>query len=200
MNYTRLTKGVYYFDNVLSDGMHQTIHNTIMNEPFSLTSRPGSVEIFESKNIFLIGVFMMMRESIFNYIYADDTDISNGFYYNPSQIDFLNILAKGPQHKGMSHFHTDNNDKLQFSIIYYPHLAWNDSWDGELRIGNKFTIHPNPNSAVVFPSHIPHCIQPVNESAESWRLTCFFRISNTVSGWNNLSLDLISGAFENKGD
>ena len=196
----RLTKGIYYFEDVFSSELHISLHENVLTQSYELDERAGSVQNIHNISPVLYGMIMVKREEMFNYLLSDDEEMKQHFKYDKSRLDWLHVLAKGPQHPSYSQSHIDNDmSKLQYGIIYYPHLNWEDSWGGELKLGDSLIVSPKPNSAIMFPSHLPHTINPININAESWRYTIFARTTNTDENnqsHGDLMLSLSRGIYD----
>ena len=178
-----MTQGVYYFEDVLTNKFHETLHNHFLNLEFELDARPGSTHRVKNHDPHVYGIFLNVRDQLFQYLSVDDEDFRKYFDYDAGNFDLFHCLAKGPQRNDLSHYHTDNSGSCQFGMVYYPHLRWEDSWGGALCLGTELQIYPKPNSAVIFNSSIPHRINSVSIDADSWRMTIFSRTDSISNNY-----------------
>ena len=201
----RMTKGVYFFENVFSPTVHMFLENyTSGGVKYQLDSRLGSLDTntFNTEpDMVLFPLFLEARDRMVHHLFYDAPEFAEMFSFDYRQVDFINCLAKAPNtHKEAEpHYHTDN-DGFNLSIVYYPHLHWDDSWGGKLAMGSSLKITPVPNSAVLFFSHVPHKIEPINTKAMAWRKTVFVRtkLDYQIQKMGNVMNDVVKETMDSK--
>jgi len=176
----RMTRGVYFFENVFSPTTHMFLENyTSDGIKYKLDGRMGSLDtqtFNESPDPTLFPLFLDARDRMVQHMFYDSPEFMEMFTFDIRIMDWINCLAKAPNafDETEPQYHVDN-DGVNLSIVYYPHTKWDDSWGGKLAMGSSLKISPVPNGAVMFMSHIPHKIESITTKAQSWRKTIFVR-------------------------
>jgi len=90
------------------------------------------------------------------------------------------VYANGQTFGLDGEFHIDDSDDNAYTFLYYPMRNWNLSWGGETVIldpdGVISTIHPMPNSAIMFPSNWLHCGKSPSKNFTDLRVTIAYKL------------------------
>lgn len=90
------------------------------------------------------------------------------------------VYANGQTFGLDGEFHIDDSDDNAYTFLYYPMRNWNLSWGGETVIldpdGVITTVHPMPNSAIMFPSNWLHCGKSPSKNFTDLRITLAYKL------------------------
>lgn len=104
--------------------------------------------------------------------------------YIGQEFSIERVYANGQTFGLDGEFHIDDPSDDAYTFLYYPMKNWNLFWGGETVIldpdGVISTVHPMPNSAIMFPSNWLHCGRSPSKNFTDLRVTIAYKLKNKI--------------------
>lgn len=94
-------------------------------------------------------------------------------------VELLRVYANGQTYGQPGYMHIDSQDANDMTLIYYANHTWKPEWGGHTVIQAEDSIAsvlPKGNSAIVFPSNIPHVASEPTRHCPCLRTTVAYKL------------------------